>query len=147
MKTSAFLIAGLVFCSLINLHGADAWKEQPIARAFERSATTTMGEYELWAEEWKRGKRTLTSSDVSVNLMAETTFIAVQMALGAHPNPELLERCLTFLGTIVPPECDDLWRARILEMAYLDKAITQKVDEILKAKKLPTLNDRAMGRE
>jgi hypothetical protein len=36
-----------------------------------------------------------------------------------------------------------MWKARILEMAYLDKAVTKKVDELLKSKNLPSLEKRA----
>ncbi|MGV3530768.1 MAG: hypothetical protein ACO1QR_00250 [Chthoniobacteraceae bacterium] len=129
-----------------SVQSADPWKEQPIFKAVWLSAATTTGEYEHWAGEWKKQKRSRTSCDQSINLMAETNFIAIQMALNAHPNPQLLEQCLVFLGTIVPQEFDDLWRARILEMADIDKVVTMKVDELLKSKKLPGLEERAMGR-
>ena len=138
-------LAVLIFSLAANLHGADPWKDQPILIGLAYSVSTTMDEYEWWAEDWKKEKRRPTRSDQSMNLMAETTFIAIQMALDAHPNPKLLEQCLLFLGTTVPPEFDAMWRARFLEMAYLDKAVTKKVDEILKAKRLPTLDERAMG--
>lgn len=147
MKALVFVLIALMFCPATTVQGADPWKEQPIARAFERSIATTIGEYELWAEEWRREKRSPTDSDRTINLMAETTFIAIKLALGAHPNPPLLERCLTFLGTTVPPEFDDLWRATILEMADLDHATSRKVNEVLKSKNLPSLEQRAMGRK
>ncbi len=106
-----------------------------------------MGEYESWAEEWRKEKRSPTSSDDSMNLMTETTFIVVQMSLKAHPDPALLEKCLIFLGTIVQPEFDRFWKARILEMADLDEATTKNVDAILKSKNLPSLVERAMSKK
>ncbi|MDQ3620904.1 MAG: hypothetical protein M3463_00210 [Verrucomicrobiota bacterium] len=145
MKTLRFVLIALCFCSSVHLQASDAWKEQPILQAIRLSVFTAMGEYELWAEEWKKVKRSPTSSDRSMNVMVETTFIVIQMALEAHPNPPLLEQCLKFLGTTVPPEFDDMWRARILEGAYLDKATSKKVNEMLKSKNLPSLEERASG--
>ena len=147
LKALVFVLIALIFCPVTTVQGADPWKEQPIARAFERSIATTIGEYEWWAEEWRREKRTATDSDRTINLMAETTFIAIKLALEAHPNPPLLERCLTFLGTTVPPEFNHLWQQTILEMADVDHAATRKVNEMLKAKNLPGLEERAMTRK
>ena len=135
-------VAVLVFASANNLQAADPWKEQPIARAFTRSIDTTIAEYEWWAAEWRREKRSPTQLDTTINLMAETTFIAIKLALDEHPNPQLLERCLLFLGTTVPPEFEYLWQQTMLEMADVDHAISRKVKETLKAKNLPTLEDR-----
>lgn len=146
LKTLVFVILTLGLCCAPHLHAADPWKEQPILTALQLSMSTTMTEYESWVEEWRKEKRSATSTDQAINLMAETTFLTAQMALEAHPDPELLEKCLIFLGVTVPPEFDDLWRARILEMASLDEAITRKVDVVLKAKNLPGLEARAMGR-
>ena len=145
MKTLIWILIALISCSANSLQGAEPWKEQPILQALGLSLSTNMGEYESWMEEWKKDKRVPTRSDQSINLMTETTFIVVQMALEAYPNPKLLEQCLIFLGTTVPPEFEGMWRPRFLEMAYLDKAVTKKVDEILKAKGLPTLDERAMS--
>lgn len=146
--TSTFLaLAIVVLCSSRHLHAADPWKEKPILSALQLSVSTTMTEYESWVEEWRKEKRSANSTDQSINLMAETTFLTVQMALEAHPNPQLLEKCLIFLGVTVPPEFDDLWRARILEVASLDQTTTGKVDAMLKAKNLPGLEARAMGRK
>jgi hypothetical protein len=125
----------------------EAWETQTVLKAVEISAETTMGEYEAWAHQWKTRKRGGTNDDRTINVMAESTFIIVQMALEAHPHPQLLERCLLFLGTTVPPEFDDWWRSRILEMADVDKIMTAKVNEVLKSKNLPTLSERAMGRQ
>ena len=147
LKTLAFVLVTLLLCSATTVRGADPWKEQPIAQAFARSIATTIGEYEWWAEEWRRDKRSPTDSDRTINLMAETTFIAIKLALEAHPNPPLLERCLIFLGTVVPPEFDDLWRATILEMADVHHATSRKVNEVLKSKRLPSLEERAMSRK
>ncbi len=147
VKTLVLVLSALVVCPATPLQGADPWKEQPIAKAFARSIATTIGEYELWAEEWRREKRSPTDSDRTINLMAETTFIAIKWALEAHPNPPLLERCLIFLGTVVPPEFDYLWRATILEMADVDHATSRKVNEVLKSKNLPSLEERALGRK
>lgn len=147
MKTFAFVLIALGLCSLSHLHAADPWKEQPILSTLHLSAVTAIGEYEFWVEEWKKEKRKPTISDNSINLMAETTLLNAQMALEAHPNPQLLEQCLTFLGTIIPPEFDHVWRARKLEMAGVDEAITRKVDAKLKSQNLPSLVDQAMGRK
>jgi len=135
MKMLVLVLIALRFCSPDDLHGADPWKEQPILRAISLSVNTAMGEYELWAEDLRKAKRKPTDSDRSMNVLVETTFIPVQMALEAHPNPLLLEQCLKFLGTTVPPEFEHFWRARILEMADLDKAITRRVNELLKSKR------------
>lgn len=145
MNPLMLALSVLIFGWATTLQGADPWKEQPIARAFERSIATTLGEYEWWAEEWRREKRSPTESDRTINLMAETTFIAIKLALEAHPNPPLLERCLTFLGTAVPPEFRYLWEATILEMVDVDHATSQKVNEALKAKNLPPLKEEALG--
>ena len=149
MTMKAFIsLVVLLFSLVAGLQAADPadpWKDQPILKGVTLSVFTAMGEYELWAEDWKKAKRSRLDSDRAMNVMAETTFIPLQMALEAHPNPKLLEQCLIFLGTTVPPEFDEMWGPRILEMAYLDKAVTKKVDEILKAKGLPTLDERGMG--
>jgi hypothetical protein len=147
MKTSAFFLIALSLCSSNNLRGAEPWKEQPLLRALRLSVFTTMDEYESWAEDWRKAKRSPTDSDRSMNLMAETTFLTIQMALEDHPNPLILEKCLIFFGTTVPSEFDHLWNARILEMADVDQAITKKVNDMLKSKNLPSLEKRAMGRE
>lgn len=147
MKTLALVFIALTFFFSNNLRAADEWKEQPILRAIKLSANTAMGEYELWAEDWKKGKREITSSDQAINVMAETSLIAVQMALEGNPNPFFLEQCLKFLGTMVPPEFDHMWRARKLEMADLDMATTKKVDEWLKSKNLPSLVNQAMQKK
>lgn len=145
MKTLTLVLIAFSFCSSSNLRGADPWKEQPIFKAITVSAFTAMGEYEFWAKDWRKAKRSPTDSDDSMNLMAETALLPMEMALEAHPNPSLLEKCLIFLGTIVQPEFDHLWRTRILEMADLDEATTKKVDAMLKSKNLPSLEERAMG--
>jgi hypothetical protein len=88
MKTLLFILIAFRLYSSTNLRGADPWKDQPILYAIWLSASTAMGEYEFWAEDWKKGKRNPTNSDQSMNLMAETTLISVQMALEEHPNPK-----------------------------------------------------------
>lgn len=144
MKTLTLVFVALGLFSLTNLQAADPWKEKPILYAIWLSASTSMGEYELWAEDWKKGKRKPETSDYTINLLTETPLIAVQMALEDEPNPLILERCLKFLGTQVQPEFDHMWKARILEMADLDKKVTRKVNEMLKSKNLPSLEELAM---
>lgn len=145
MKTLISVLIAFSFCCSLHLRAEEPWKEQPILKAVALSAYTAMSEYEFWADDWRKEKRSPTDSDCAMNLMAETALFPMQMALKAHPEPLLLEKCLIFLGTTVQPAFDPLWRTRILEMADLDEAITKKVDAMLKSKNLPSLEERAMG--
>lgn len=139
MRMLLFTLIAITFCSPIKMYGVDEWREQRVLSAILVSAGTAISEYESWADDLSKAKRSLKDSDHSINLMTESIFLVVQMALAEHPNPRLLEECLIFLGTKVRPEFKDLWAARILEMADLDPAVTKKVSEILKSKNLRIL--------
>ena len=117
MKALLLAVWALLCCSSPKLQAADPWKEQPMLSAITHSAFTAISEYEIWAGEWKIGKRKPEGSDYTLNLLTETALIALQYALEEHPNQVLLEKCLIFLGTQVQPEFDHIWKARILEMA------------------------------
>jgi hypothetical protein len=145
MRLLLLLLIVSGFCPSANLQAADPWTEKPVLSAIWHSAGTAMTELELWAADWKKLKRKPANSDYSINLMTETSLIAVQYALEEHPNPGILEQCLIFLGTQVQPEFDYMWKARILEMAYLDEAVTKKVNAMLKARNLPSLEEVAMS--